>query len=185
MMTLVYVLLLPVIERGTRRYLERGVRAQQRRQDGLEFTCTQVMAEAVDMVRTVKTFSREDRHLNLVADASGSLRTPKDAAKRFRRGAVSVFNDTSQRAVYCFCLWCGLVWMEQDFSAGDMTAYLLLVQQVGGLVERVRGHMRELQHRHDQIMAHFEFKDRTPRLIPGDHTAEVRGHVEFRLVEFS
>ena len=31
--------------------------------------------------------------------------------------------------MYCFCLWCGLVWMERDFSAGDMAAYLLLAPE--------------------------------------------------------
>jgi len=139
----------------------------------------------VDMVRTVKTFSREDRHLGLVARAAGQLRSPGDAVRRLREGVVQVFNDTSQKAVYCFCLWCGLVWMENDFSAGDMTAYLLLVQQVGGLVERVRRHGHELQRRHDMLVDHFEFMERAPKLLPGDHTGEVRGHVEFRNVEFS
>merc|ERR1719221_1384456 len=66
-----------------------------------------------------------------------------------------------------------------------MTAYLLLVQQVGSLVERVRRHMHDLQRRHDMLVDHFEFMDRTPRLVPGDYTAEVRGHVEYRQVEFS
>ena len=71
-------------------------------------------------------------------------------------GIAHLLPDITQRAVYCFCLWCGLVWMERqsqdlsldlgcnvilvwqvrvgrarrDFSAGDMTAYLLLIQQV-------------------------------------------------------
>jgi len=74
--------------------------------------------------------------------------------------------------------------MERDFSAGDMTAYLLLIQQVSGMADKVRNQIRELQRRHDTLQSHFEFMDRTPVVVPGPHRGEVQGHVEFREVEF-
>eukprot|EP00913_Durusdinium_trenchii_P016589 g15593.t1 len=105
--------------------------------------------------------------------------------KGVKHGLAKLLPDISQRSVYCFCLWCGLVWMERDFSAGDMTAYLLLVQQVGGLVQRVRNQFLELQRRHDMLLDHFEFMDRSPHLVSGTHEAQVEGDVQFRAVEFS
>lgn len=139
------------------------------------------------MIRIVKTFSREDQHVALVSLAAGGVAA--DGAKKKRRelrqGAVTVFNDISQKAVYCICLWCGLVWMEREFSAGDMTAYLLLVQQLGGLVDKLRWQFWELQRRHDSLQEHFDFMDREPKLIPGDHRADVSGQVEFHDVHFS
>jgi len=200
-MTIIYVVLLPALEQLTRRYLESSLRAQDRREAGLDFIRVQVINEAVGMIRTVKTFSREDRHVGLVAIAAaggaaaacgaagnGSTALPGWRAtfpgRRIRHGAVTVFNDVSARAVYCFCLWCGLVWMERDFSAGDMTAYLLLIQQVGGLAERLRNQFRELSRRHDVLQDHFEFMDRAPGVLPGDHCGEVVGHIEFKDVEF-
>jgi len=74
--------------------------------------------------------------------------------------------------------------MERDFSAGDMTAYLLLVQQLGGVIDVVRNNMWELQRRHDMLQEHFEFMDREPQLMPGNYREEVHGHVVFRNVEF-
>eukprot|EP00927_Polykrikos_kofoidii_P044837 TRINITY_DN38712_c0_g1_i1.p1 TRINITY_DN38712_c0_g1~~TRINITY_DN38712_c0_g1_i1.p1 ORF type:complete len:1150 (-),score=163.35 TRINITY_DN38712_c0_g1_i1:37-3486(-) len=195
-MTLVYTLLLPALEQVTRKYLERGARAQRRREEGQSHVSHYVIHEAVTMIRTIKTFSREDKHVALVTIAAGCAaadltatgrHTPKINAlgRQVRSAAISVFHEVSQRAVYCFCLWCGLIWMEQDFSAGDMTAYLLLIQQVGGLVTRVRSQFRDLKRRHDVLQEHFEFMDRIPQIVPGSHGGEVLGHVEFQDVKFS
>lgn len=72
----------------------------------------------------------------------------------------------------------------RDFSAGDMTSFLLLVQQVSGLTQRVRMQFWELQRRHDMLLDHFEFMDRTPQVAPGEHKGEVNGHIKFEDVEF-
>ncbi|OLP84961.1 ABC transporter B family member 25 [Symbiodinium microadriaticum] len=193
LMTLAYTVLLPMMEQIMRRFWERSLRAQLRREDGLHAVSSYVVHEAVYMIKTVKCFSREDKHVALVSLAA------KDAMKEaspnggpllsrlrgVRHGIAHLLPDITQRAVYCFCLWCGLVWMERDFSAGDMTAYLLLIQQVGGLVQRVRHQFWELQWRHDLLLDHFEFMDRTPQVVSGMHTAEVGGDIEFREVEFA
>jgi len=194
LMTISYTVLLPLFETMTRRLFEKGLRAQFRREEGLNWVSSAVVHEAVHMIRTVKSFSREDKHVALVTVAAGgavaeenreALKKKDSAKRRVMYGAAQLMPEITQRAVYCFCLWCGLVWMERDFSAGDMTAYLLLIQQVGGLVQRVRHQFFELQRRHDMLQDHFEFMDRSPKVVPGTHRAEVVGHVEFKDVEFS
>jgi len=196
MMTITYTVLLPLCEQLTRRYFDKSVRAQLRREEGLHIMSSAVVGEAVNMIRTVKCFSREDKHVALVSFAAGGAvasevlaetgETKKRSTKRMmQNGLAQLLPDITQRGVYCICLWSGLIWMEQDFNAGDMTAYLLLIQQVGGLVTRVRQQFYELQRRHDLLMDHFEFMDRTPTVTPGPHVAEVVGSVEFRDVEFA
>ncbi|CAE7211399.1 ABCB25 [Symbiodinium natans] len=193
LMTLAYTVLLPMMEQIIRRYWERSLRAQLRREDGLNAMSSNVVHEAVSMIKTVKCFSREDKHVALVSIAAKDVMkdTSQDGGpwtsrvRGLKHGVAHLLPDISQRAVYCFCLWCGLVWMERDFSAGDMTAYLLLIQQVGGLVQRVRHQFLELQRRHDLLLDHFEFMDRTPQVVSGMHKAEVGGDIEFREVEFA
>jgi len=190
LMTLAYTVLLPLMEQCIRRYFGQSLRAQTRRENGLQSMSSSVVHEAVYMIRTVKCFSREDKHVALVSLAASGLakanQSPDVKWKRsVKHGFGQLLPEITQRSVYCFCLWCGLVWMERDFSAGDMTAYLLLVQQVGGLVQRVRHQFQELQRRHDMLLDHFEFMDRSPQVLSGDHHAEVDGDVEFRDVEFS
>ncbi|CAK9101544.1 unnamed protein product [Durusdinium trenchii] len=188
LMTLAYTVLLPLMEQTIRRYCEQSLRAKQRRENGLQHISSGVVQEAVWMIRTVKCFSREDKHVALVSLAASGMAkadVSDSKLKGVKHGLAKLLPDISQRSVYCFCLWCGLVWMERDFSAGDMTAYLLLVQQVGGLVQRVRNQFLELQRRHDMLLDHFEFMDRSPHLVSGTHEAQVEGDVQFRAVEFS
>eukprot|EP00930_Biecheleria_cincta_P033398 TRINITY_DN23132_c0_g1_i1.p1 TRINITY_DN23132_c0_g1~~TRINITY_DN23132_c0_g1_i1.p1 ORF type:complete len:1084 (+),score=167.04 TRINITY_DN23132_c0_g1_i1:28-3252(+) len=197
LMTITYTVLLPLFEHMTRRYLERGLRAQYRRQEGLNAVSGSVVGEAVSMIRTVKCFSREDKHVALVSLAAGgaaaeSIRNnppymPKSTsiARRVRHGVAQLLPEITQKGVYCLCLWFGLVWMERDFTAGDMTAYLLLIQQVGGLVHVIRANFHELQRRHDMLLEHFEFMEREPQVTPGSHQEEVAGRIEFRDVEFA
>jgi len=189
LMTLAYTVLLPLMEQSIRRYFGQSFRAQTRRENGLQSMSSSVVHEAVYMIRTVKCFSREDKHVALVSlAASGMAKADQPENLKWKRsvkhGIGQLLPEITQRCVYCFCLWCGLVWMERDFSAGDMTAYLLLVQQVGGLVQRVRHQFQELQRRHDMLLDHFEFMDRSPSVLSGDHDAQVEGDVEFQDVEF-
>ncbi|CAJ1420442.1 unnamed protein product, partial [Effrenium voratum] len=187
LMTLAYTVLLPLVEQIVRRYFDSSLRAQMRREQGLHNISVSVVNETVQMIRTVKCFSREDKHVALVSLAASGIakETQNDRLRSAKQGLAQLLPDITQRSVYCFCLWCGLVWMERDFSAGDMTAYLLLIQQVGGLVQRVRHQFTELQRRHDLLLDHFEFMDRTPQIRSGAHAEEVQGDVEFRDVEFA
>jgi len=198
LMTIAYTFLLPLFEYLTRKYLEKGLRAEQRREKGLHAVSSSVVSEAVNMIRTVKCFSREDKHVALVSLAAGGAAADTMRAssgqqdnrqhsvqRRIKHGIAQLLPEITQKAVYCLCLWMGLVWMERDFSAGDMTAYLLLIQQVSGLVKHVRNQFQQLQYRHDLLLDHFEFMDRVPQVTSGSHEEGVEGRIEFQDIEFA
>lgn len=52
-------------------------------------------------------------------------------------------------------------------------------------MQRVHHQFQELQRRHDMLLDHFEFMDRSPSVLSGDHDAQVEGDVEFQDVEFA
>ena len=100
---LAYTVLLPLIEQMLHRFFQRSLRAKQRRESGLQHVSSSVVHEAVHMIRTVKCFSREDKHLALVSLAASGMAKVGQAEKvqlgRLKHGAAQLLPDISQRAV--------------------------------------------------------------------------------------
>jgi len=156
--------------------------AEERKAKGMEFVSGKVISESCEMIKTVKTFSREDWHVGLqrlaVEGASAARLTLK-------QGVAQVGEDAVHQAIYCFSLWCGLVWMDKDFSAGEMTAFLLLVQRVSNQTKDFKKQVNNLLNQSDTLSEYFEFLDQTPSMFPGSHSGPVEGHVEVKDVKFT
>jgi len=141
LMTFVYAALLPLFEACTKSMLKGEAQAEERKAKGMEFVSSKVVAESCQMIKTVKTFSREDWHVDLqrfaVEGATAARLTPKQSV-------AQVGEDAMHQAIYCFSLWCGLVWMNRDFSSGEMTAFLLLVSRVSNQAKEFKTQVNHL-----------------------------------------
>lgn len=181
LMTLVYAAFLPVFESIVHQFLEQEAKSNSRREQGMESTANHVIHESCNMIRTVKTFSREDWHVSL-------QRYAVEGATHFRitaaQATAQIGEDILHQAMYCFSLWCGLVWMDSTFSTGELTAFLLLVTRVSQQAKDVKRQMNQLLNKKDELSQYFEFLDQTPTMSSGTYAAQVEGHVEVRDVKF-
>merc|ERR1719454_1012011 len=182
LMTCVYVVFLPLFEAASRTLLRGQAIAEQRKASGMEWVSNTVIWETCDMIKTVKTFSREDWHLALQRYA---VEGASAARLTVAQGIAQVGEDTMHQAIYCFSLWCGLVWMNRDFSAGEMTAFLMLVSRVSNETKEFKKQVTHLLNQHDNLTEYFAFLDQTPSLFPGIHADNVEGHVEVKDVHFT
>merc|ERR1719446_1199328 len=65
LMTFVYAACLPLFEACSRSMLCGHAQVEERKVKGMEFVSSNVVWESCDMIKTVKTFSREDWHITL------------------------------------------------------------------------------------------------------------------------
>eukprot|EP00435_Cladocopium_sp_Y103_P067989 s288_g30.t2 len=115
LMTLAYTVLLPLVEQSIRRYFGQSFRAQTRRENGLQSMSSSVVHEAVYMIRTVKCFSREDKHVALVSlAASGMAKADQPENLKWKRslkhGLGQLLPEITQR---CVCARSQLIGTEQ------------------------------------------------------------------------
>jgi len=182
LMTFVYAAFVPLFEACSRSMLRGQAQAEERKVRGMEFVSGNVIWEACDMIKTVKTFSREDWHVTLqryAVDGATSARLT------FKEAVAQVGEDAMHQALYCFSLWCGLVWMEKSFSVGEMTAFLMLVSRVSNEAKEFKKQLIHLLNQHDSLTEYFAFLDQTPTVFPGSHAGQVGGHVEVKDVRFT
>eukprot|EP00439_Symbiodinium_sp_Y106_P072976 s725_g13.t1 len=182
LMTFMYATAVPAFQVAAQAYLRKQAVGSQRRERGLENVANRVVGEACEMIKVVKTFSREDWHTSLqrlsLEEASGMKLT-------VTQGVAQVAADTLQQAIYCFSLWVGLVWVNVDSSAAEMTSFLLLVSKLGHQVNSFKAQVEDLFNRSDNLAEHFEFLDQQPKIFPGTYDGPVSGEVKFEDVSFA
>lgn len=182
LMTFVYAAFLPLFEACTKSLLQGQARVEQRKTNGMEYISGSVILESCNMIKTVKTFSREDWHIALqryAVDGASAARLT------LKHGVAKVGEDTMHQAIYCFSLWCGLVWMNKEFSSGEMTAFLMLVSRVSNQAKELKKQVNHLLNQRDTLTEYFEFLDQTPKMFPGSHAGPVEGHVQVQDITFS
>lgn len=182
MMTFVYAAALPAFEACSRKLLHGQAKAEERKAKGMEVVSNNVIREACDMIKTVKTFSREEWHVTLQRYAVDGAAA---AQLSLKQGVAQVGEDAMHQALYCFSLWCGLVWMNKTFSAGEMTAFLILVSRVSNQAKQFKKEVMHLLSQHDSLSEYFAFLDQRPTVFPGSHAGIVEGRVEVKDVCFS
>ncbi|CAE7325087.1 Tap2, partial [Symbiodinium pilosum] len=101
------------------------------------------------------------------------------------QGAAQVAADTLQQAIYCISLWVGLVWVNVDSSAAEMTSFLLLVSKLSHQVHNFKAQVEDVFNRSDNLAEHFEFLDQQPKIFPGTYDGPVSGEVIFQDVSFA
>ncbi|CAJ1400620.1 unnamed protein product [Effrenium voratum] len=82
-------------------------------------------------------------------------------------------------------LWLGLVWVNVDSSAAEMTSFLLLVSKLGHQVNSFKAQVEDIFNISDNLAEHFEFLDQQPKVFPGTYDGPVEGHVVFEDVTFA
>ncbi|CAK9116013.1 unnamed protein product [Durusdinium trenchii] len=182
LMTFMYATAVPAFQVAAQAYLRKQAKGSLRRERGLEGVANRVVAEACEMIKVVKTFSREDGHTSLqklsLEEAAGMKLT-------VTQGVAQVAADTLQQAIYCVSLWLGLVWVNVDSSAAEMTSFLLLVSKLGHQVNSFKSQVEDLFNTSDSLAEHFEFLDQQPKIFPGTYDGPVEGHVVFEDVSFA
>eukprot|EP00930_Biecheleria_cincta_P020784 TRINITY_DN15556_c2_g1_i2.p1 TRINITY_DN15556_c2_g1~~TRINITY_DN15556_c2_g1_i2.p1 ORF type:complete len:637 (-),score=140.43 TRINITY_DN15556_c2_g1_i2:157-2067(-) len=182
LMTFMYATVVPALQVGAQAYLRRQAKGSERRERGMENVANRVVAEASEMIKVVKTFSREDWHLALQKLSLEEAATMKLTAAQ---GLAQIGADTMQQGIYCVSLWLGLIWVNVDSSAAEMTAFLLLVNKLGVQVKAFKLQIEDLFNKSDNLAEHFEFLDQQPKIFPGTHAGPVVGRVEFQGVSFA
>lgn len=182
LMTFVYAACLPLFEACSRSMLCGHAQVEERKVKGMEFVSSNVVWESCDMIKTVKTFSREDWHVTLQRYA---VEGASAAQMTLKQGVAQVGEDAMHQALYCFSLWCGLVWMDNSFSAGEMTAFLMLVSRVSNEAKQFKKQLNHLLNQHDSLTEYFAFLDQTPSVFPGSHAGRVDGHIKVKDVRFT
>jgi len=182
MLTFFYATVVPALQVGAQAYLRNQELGSIRRERGMEHVANRVISETCDMIKVVKTFSREDWHLSLQRLCLEEAASMKLTA---RQGLAQIGTTTMQQGIYCMSLWLGLVYANVDSSAAEMTAFLLLVNKLGTQVTGFKKEIEELFSMSDNLTEHFEFLDQQPKVFPGAYAGQVNGHVEFRGVSFA
>lgn len=182
MMTFMYATAVPAFQVAAQAYLRKQAKGSLRRERGLEGVANRVVAEACEMIKVVKTFSREDWHTSL---QRLSLEEAASMKLTMTQGAAQVAADTLQQAIYCISLWLGLVWVNVDSSAAEMTSFLLLVSKLGHQVNSFKSQVEDMFNASDNLAEHFEFLDQQPKVFPGTYNGPVQGRVVFEEVSFA
>ena len=147
---------------------------------------TEVAAETLAGIRTVRAFAREDREAGRYGDAVG---VSYDLA-RSRARASAVFQGVLTFAAYgaiAGVLWYGGVLVLRDqLKVGDLTAFILYTLTVAfafGAVSDLWGEFMRAAGASERL---FELLDARPKLVPGKARPEaVRGAVALREVHFN
>ncbi|CAJ1368059.1 unnamed protein product [Effrenium voratum] len=182
LMTFMYATAVPAFQVAAQAYLRKQAKGSQRRERGLEGVANRVVSEACEMIKVVKTFSREDWHTSLQRLSLEEAASMKLTATQ---GAAQVAADTLQQAIFCISLWLGLVWVNVDSSAAEMTSFLLLVSKLGHQVNSFKAQVEDIFNISDNLAEHFEFLDQQPKVFPGTYDGPVEGHVVFEDVTFA
>lgn len=184
-LTLVMLSVVPVVVLGAVIYGRALRRLSVKVQDALARS-TEVAAETLAGIRTVRAFAREQRE----SERYGEAVTTSFTLAKTRARASAVFQGVVGFAAYgaiAAVLWYGgVLVLRQQLLVGDLTAFILYTLTVAfsfGAVSDLWGDFMRAAGASERL---FELLDREPRLIPGtQRPAQVTGAVALQGVHFT
>lgn len=184
-LTVVMLSVVPVVVLGAVIYGRALRRLSVKVQDALARS-TEVAAETLAGIRTVRAFAREQRESERYSEAvTASFELAKTRAR-----ASSVFQGVVGFAAYgaiAAVLWYGgVLVLRGQLLVGDLTAFILYTLTVAfsfGAVSDLWGEFMRAAGASERL---FELLDREPRLVPGTRRpAQVTGAVALQGVHFT
>eukprot|EP00092_Neocalanus_flemingeri_P021059 GFUD01022817.1.p1 GENE.GFUD01022817.1~~GFUD01022817.1.p1 ORF type:complete len:634 (-),score=129.21 GFUD01022817.1:347-1978(-) len=146
----------------------------------------QTQSESLNMISSVKLFSREDLHLE---EQSLALHQMKDIMmkKNFFRFTVTFITRSFNIASFCLALYFSMSFMESlRVDSGDLTAFFLLFSQIYGVYESIH-------HGYLDLLSQLPIAEKVADLMEKKSTMKsgplqpdtISGQVEFRDVSFT
>ncbi len=184
-MTAISVIGLPLSVAISQKYVNNRIRELEGEERGHITRADAGAAEAIRLVETVKSFSREDLHIATYHRHLDAARSVVDE-KNLRRGLWEFISHIIQTGIFCACLWFVFVQQGQgNLSSGELTSFLLMFSQIRDAGNQIEEHYREVVKHMVHIRLMFDFMARRSCIEPGPRGGELRGRVEFKNVRFS
>merc|ERR1719318_603525 len=145
----------------------------------------QTQSESLNMISSVKLFSREDLHLE---EQSLALHKMKDAmvTKNFFRFIVVFITRSFNIASFCLALYFSMSLDSLRVDPGDLTAFFLLFSQIYGVYESIHGMYLDLISKLPIAEKVADLMDKKTTLKNGPlQPKTISGRVEFRDVTFT
>jgi len=146
----------------------------------------QTQSESLNMISSVKMFSREDLHLE---EQSLALHQMKDIMQRknFFRFIVTFITRSFNIASFCLALYFSVSFMESlRVDPGDLTAFFLLFSQLYGVYEGIHNLYLDLVSQLPTAEKVADLMEKKSTLKSGPlQPKSISGQVEFRDVSFT
>ncbi|GAB5366375.1 hypothetical protein AAMO2058_001138300 [Amorphochlora amoebiformis] len=185
-MTIITATSLPIVVGLSQKYINGPVNRLREMQLHLTHQADAISSEAIRLVETVKSFSREDLHTSLhnsFLDKVDIL--VKETA--LRQATWEGVSHTIQTSIFCASLWWAVAspWGSR-MTPGGLTSFFLLSQRIRGSAADVENHYRSIVQQLHMIKDMFRFMSRSPTIASGPKISKkISGRVTFEGVSFA